>query len=145
MKHADSKVFLHPGELCFASDGEHLHTLLGSCVSITLWHPRLRVGGMCHFVLPSRPVGSTSRRPDGRYGDEAVELFERAAEERHSALPDYQVKVFGGGNMLGDQAGSPEDLVGTRNAEAAIKLLMARGVELAVADARGAHSAHGVI
>ncbi len=134
MNHADQKIFLHPGEFCFAGQGTHVHTLLGSCISITLWHPLLRVGGMCHFVLPSRLAGATGQRPDGRYGDEAMELFDRGVRQRSTALSDYRAKVFGGGNMIGAKAGSNEDLVGTRNAETAIKLLMDRGVELAVAD-----------
>jgi chemotaxis protein CheD len=33
-----------------------IRTVLGSCVSITLWHPVKRVGGMCHFLLPTRGV-----------------------------------------------------------------------------------------
>ena len=51
-----------------------LRTLLGSCIAITIWHPGRRIGGMCHFLLPSR-----ARRPgdalDGRYGDEAMEAM----------------------------------------------------------------------
>ena len=47
-------VFLHPGECYFGGGPTRIATLLGSCVSITVWHPRLLVGGMCHYMLPSR-------------------------------------------------------------------------------------------
>ena len=41
---------LHPGDLAFATRGERLDTLLGSCVAIVLTDPRRTVGVMCHIV-----------------------------------------------------------------------------------------------
>ena len=49
-------------------------TLLGSCVSISLWHPRRKIGGMCHYMLPSRG-GCEASAPDGRYADEVIALM----------------------------------------------------------------------
>ena len=47
-----TNIFLLPGEH-FTGDARHrISTLLGSCVSITLWHPQLQVGAMSHFLLP---------------------------------------------------------------------------------------------
>src|SRR5690606_5865574 len=51
---AGTEVNLLPGALWFGTGDVRLHTLLGSCVAITLWHPRYRYGGMCHFMLPGR-------------------------------------------------------------------------------------------
>jgi len=48
--------YLRPGEYRVADGGSRIHALLGSCVSITLWHPNLRVRAMCHFLLSSRPT-----------------------------------------------------------------------------------------
>jgi len=47
-------LMLMPGELHFGGEVQSLKTLLGSCVALTLWHPKRRIGGMCHFLLPSR-------------------------------------------------------------------------------------------
>ncbi len=74
MHHAKNKVFLHPGEFHFADGETHIHTLLGSCVAITLWHPYLRIGGMCHFVLPERPDKYNGKNLDGRYAEDAIQL-----------------------------------------------------------------------
>ena len=53
-------VFLMPGEH-FVGDARHrIRTLLGSCVSITLWHPQRRVGAMSHFLLT---VGDNGEPP----------------------------------------------------------------------------------
>ena len=67
------EVFLQPGGFYFGGGRTRISTLLGSCISITLWHPARRIGGMCHFMLPTRgqPAGAPL---DGRYADEALAL-----------------------------------------------------------------------
>jgi chemotaxis protein CheD len=128
------KVYLQPGDFAFAGPGTHMHTLLGSCISITLWHPRLRVGGMCHFTLPGRPSQNPATGDlDGRYADEALELFRRAARRHKTPMTAYQGKIFGGGNMIRERGQSVTDTVGARNAAAAMQLLMQEGVEILVA------------
>ena len=69
-------VFLQPGDFHFGAGRTRISTLLGSCISITLWHPARLIGGMCHFMLPTR--GLPGGVPlDGRYADEALALFDR--------------------------------------------------------------------
>ncbi len=45
-------VVLRPGDFHFGGGHTRISTLLGSCVSITLWHPRRLIGGMCHYMMP---------------------------------------------------------------------------------------------
>lgn len=133
MDHALRKVFLHPGDFVFAEPGTHIHTVLGSCIAICLWHPLLKIGGMCHFVLPFRPKGGApTPTPDGRYGDEAMSLFDTALMLHRTDYKDYQAKIFGGANMFGKASNSEEGLVGERNAAKAMELLMSRGAEIQV-------------
>ena len=47
-------VVLRPGDFYFGGGRTRISTLLGSCVSITLWHPQRHVGGMCHYLLARR-------------------------------------------------------------------------------------------
>ena len=91
-------IFLHPGELYFGSGEVRVATLLGSCVSITLWHPIRRHGGICHFMLDSR--SGDSNPLDGRYADEAMELFMAELKKQGTHQSEYEAKIFGGGNML---------------------------------------------
>lgn len=128
-----TKILLHPGDFAFVEPGVHIHTLLGSCISITLWHPQLHIGGMCHFMLPERPSGHPKGKAlDGRYGDEAMMLFEREAAKHRTRLSEYQAKIFGGGNMV---VGGNEinDSIGAKNTEKAMQLLMGGGIEVLVA------------
>jgi chemotaxis protein CheD len=133
MEHGVRKVFLHPGDFVFGESGTHLHTVLGSCIAICLWHPVLRIGGMCHFVLPVRPrVESKSEELDGRYGEEAMKMFDQALKSHQTDYKEYQAKIFGGANMFRNTTGHKEALIGGNNAVKAMKLLMNRGAAITV-------------
>ncbi|WP_433087003.1 chemotaxis protein CheD [Dactylosporangium sp. CA-052675] len=100
-------VFLYPGGFHFACAGTRISTLLGSCVAVCLWHPRRRIGGMCHFMLPSRHRGPGTPG-DGRYADGAFELFLRELARTGTRPAQYRTKIFGGGAQLteGEVAGA---------------------------------------
>jgi len=138
MIHADNKVTLHAGEYCFDSAGTHVHTLLGSCISITIWHPGLCIGGMCHFAL-ARPIERASGTElDPRYAEDCIELFKRSVDRKGTQLKSYHIKIFGGGNMYNKKPFSGLDAienqpVGEKNVAAAANLLMAEGVDILVA------------
>jgi chemotaxis protein CheD len=68
-------VFLGPGDLYFGDRTVRIRTLLGSCVAVTLWHPFARIGGMCHYVVPSRRHLGKTNELSGHYADEAIDLL----------------------------------------------------------------------
>lgn len=99
--------------------------MLGSCVSLTFWHPGLLVGGMCHYMLPARPDAG-SGRPDGRYGDEAVGMLMDEIASLNVAHTEFQVKLFGGGNMF-PKLSAGQFHVGLNNIRMARKLVAQHG------------------
>ena len=134
MHHSDNKIFLHPGEFCFLDDAAHVHTILGSCISITLWHPKLHIGGMCHFTLPKHPHKTHEKtKLDGRYADDVMQMFKQAAGKFGTEIKEYDAKIFGGGNMMRSEGQNIEDSIGSKNAAIAMQLLMAENVVIQVA------------
>jgi len=101
------EIFLQPGEFYFGEQKTRIRTLLGSCVAVTLWHPRLRIGGMCHYMLPRRPrrVVGMAEAPDGRYAEDAMKMFLGEITRCRTRAAEYQVKLFGGGSMFARNAG----------------------------------------
>ena len=95
-------VFLQPGEFYFGEEKTRIRTLLGSCVAVTLWHPKLHIGGMCHYMLPRRPrhKAETVATLDGRYAEDAMKMFLHELLRSRTHARDYQVKLFGGGHMF---------------------------------------------
>ena len=108
------EIFLQPGEFYFGDESTRIRTLLGSCISITLWHPKQRIGGMCHYMLPSRGERRPAA-PDGRYADEVMTLFLREICLAKTRPEEYEVKMFGGGNMFPRNATKGRDQVPTAN------------------------------
>jgi len=134
MHHAESKVFLHPGEFYFKDDTAHVHTILGSCIAITLWHPKLHIGGMCHFTLPRHPhKDKVKTELDGRYADDVMQMFKLSAQKFGTDISEYDAKIFGGGNMMRKEGQCLENSIGTKNSAIAMELLMAEGVAIQVA------------
>lgn len=126
------EIFLQPGDFYFGDEHTRIRTILGSCISITMWHPRLKQGGMCHYMLPERRANSP-RRLDGRYADDAIALFMRELLSNRTKPEDYEVKIFGGGRMFQRQrrAEMPKSMdVGTRNIEAGRRLLREHGFHI---------------
>lgn len=122
-------IYLQPGEFFVGHAGHTIRTLLGSCVSITLWHPARRIGAMSHFLLPSRGTPSTPA-PDGRYGDEAMQLMLGELARFNVQAAECHAKVFGGGSMFPAQSHAEAMHVGHRNGEAARRLLSSHGITI---------------
>lgn len=125
---AQIDVFLQPGDLFVADAGYRIRTVLGSCVSITLWHPTLRIGAMSHFLLPTRGGRAPDDALDGRYGDEALQLILDDLIAAGVPPVQCQAKIFGGGNMFPGLVPASGPMVGRRNGEAAQALLQAAGI-----------------
>lgn len=129
-------VYLKPGEHHFGKQPTRIRTLLGSCVAVTLWHPQRRIGGMCHYLLPTRESGA-DLECDGRYADEALLLLSDAILQSGLPLSDFEAKLFGGGNMFPGVAGAAAVSVGERNVMAAHALLWRMGVHCVAEDLGG--------
>lgn len=116
------EIYLKPGEY-FVGDASHrVRTLLGSCVSVTLWHPKARTGAMCHFLLPDRGKPWPAE-PDSRYGDEAIWLMLRDLSKRQVMPQQCEARIFGGGDMFPHLRDTGQPKVGNRNGATARALL----------------------
>ncbi|MFG1926586.1 chemotaxis protein CheD [Cryptosporangium sp. NPDC048952] len=132
-------VILNPGDFCFASEGTRIRTLLGSCVSISMWHPRLHVGGMCHYMNPRRR-NRVSGELSGRYADEAIELFMNELRRTNTLPHEYQVKMFGGGNQFPDTSRAVD--IPRQNIEIGLELLDRHGFEVTATHLGGTGARH---
>lgn len=129
-------LFLHPGEYAFGDEQTRIRTLLGSCVAITFWHPVLKAGAMCHYLLPSRPT--TRSGPEGCYADEVVRAIAGRFQSQGLRADDFQVKMFGGSNMFPDLTLDEILSVGSKNIYMGERILGECGFKMAGSDLAGA-------
>jgi len=124
------EIFLQPGDLFVADADYRLRTVLGSCVSMTLWHRASRTGGMTHSLLPTRGIGVAAQALDGRYGDEALKMILEQFKQAGVPISQCEAKVFGGGNMFPAHVQSRSNNVGQRNGVAVKALLQQNGISI---------------
>jgi chemotaxis protein CheD len=119
---------LMPGQLHFGGHAATLRTLLGSCLAVTLWHPERRLGGMCHFLLPSRQRKGDEPL-DGRYGDEALEALVNMLRAARSAPAEFHAHLYGGADTM-PEGGALKFNVGARNIEQGFDLVDRYGFQI---------------
>ncbi|MEO8627141.1 MAG: chemotaxis protein CheD [Betaproteobacteria bacterium] len=123
-------IFLQPGEYYVGDADCRIRTLLGSCVSITLWHPGRRMGAMTHFLLASRGAGRSGEL-DAKYGEDAMKLILKEFARAKVTPRECEAKIFGGGNMFPKHTKSDSTLnIGQKNGEAARRLVSAQGISI---------------
>ena len=119
-------IFLQPGEYFVGDSAFRIRTLLGSCVSITLWHRASQIGAMSHFLLPARPADGAANL-DARYGGDAMALMLEDLQRLGINARQCEAKIFGGGNMFPNRKTQAQN-VGQKNGEAAHAMLAQLGI-----------------
>lgn len=103
-------------------------TVLGSCVSVCLYDPVRRVGGMNHFMLPGEELaGMSSGSP--RYGAHAMEQLLNRVIGLGADPRALEAKVVGAGRVIGGM----QD-IGKRNAAFAMEYLQERNIRIAAVE-----------
>lgn len=135
--------YLKPGEMFLATEPTVITTLLGSCVSVTMFHPGRRIGAICHGLLPVCREGPRCECRKGCVdGFKNMACSIRLMFNRFSDLGirpgDLEVKVFGGSDMFDAGSGMGEKLtVGRQNMEVTLRLLDEAGVRVKSSDLGG--------
>ena len=119
-------MFLQPGDWLIADQDCRIRTLLGSCVSLTCWHPGQLIGGMTHFLLPAGSPAATELAP-GRYADSALSAMLLDMDKIGLKKSQLQVKIFGGACMFSGTI-SHSRQIGQQNIAAARKLIQYQGL-----------------
>lgn len=124
-------LYLRPGEVFLSDKPTVVTTVLGSCVSVTMFAERLRVGAICHALLPEGSVDEAFRYVDGSIYYMLAQLKTLGISRR-----ELEVKMFGGADMLTIN-GNASVKVGSRNIQVAKEVLKAEGLTLVKEDVGG--------
>lgn len=125
-------VNLRPGELIITDQPTIVATLLGSCISICLYHPWKKVGGICHCLLPSRPDNSGKKTPHSYVNDTLSYMLHTLEKDYGVSLQELKVKLFGGANMFRAKCSDSKaaDGIGCQNIEAARAVIKRNGLQI---------------
>lgn len=113
---ATSAIAVGLGDMFVSTSDELVAYSLGSCVSICLWDPAVRVAAMAHVVLPV--ASATGAATPGKFGDTAVPAMLDALLKAGAQKYRLQCKIAGGAAVLAIGGGGSLPKIGERNIEA---------------------------
>ncbi|MCX7169778.1 MAG: chemotaxis protein CheD [Proteobacteria bacterium] len=90
---------IHPGQWA-VEESRPIATLLGSCVAVCLFDPKLHFGGINHFMLPLRTRSTDNEYDSLLRGDYAMEVLVNAMLGKGAQKQRMVAKAFGGGNVV---------------------------------------------
>lgn len=123
---------INPGGWAIESE-RPISTLLGSCVAVCLFDPKLKLGGMNHFLLPSRTSGSNDDIDVIMNGDYSMEVLVNGLLNKGAKKSRLIAKAFGGGTIVS----SIRMAIGERNSAFAREWLEREGIPLIASDFNG--------
>jgi chemotaxis protein CheD len=134
-------IYLKSGEIHFSEQSASVYTVLGSCVAVTMFHRRLRIGAICHGFLPEclekGQCGGECPEP-GKYVDCAIQWMTKRFKQQRVSLHEIEIKVFGGADTFSaGPGGSGGICIGKRNAAMALQALEKEGLSILSLDVGG--------
>lgn len=91
------------GEMLISAHPEVITTILGSCVSVCLFSPVSKQGGIIHYALPDKSHAKSSNRSDLNFGDLAIDsLVDSLLKLPGIKLPQLQAKIVGGASVVNE-------------------------------------------
>jgi chemotaxis protein CheD len=124
--------YLKPGEMHIADRPGIVTTVLGSCVSITMYSPRLKTGAICHGMLPRwAEEGGDRGKFDERlkYVDYSIRYMVEAFRSFGIGPHEIEAKMFGGADMFAPGADDKRQIsIGRQNIIVALEVMEREGV-----------------
>lgn len=127
-------VYLKPGEFYIGEKPAKVVTVLGSCVSVTLFNKRRRIGAICHATLPvcRKKKGCRKYCDDTfKYTDCAIKFMLKKFRDYGIAEGEIEIKIFGGADTL---ASMQENTIGTMNVRTALETIRGKNLHIVAAD-----------
>jgi chemotaxis protein CheD len=122
--------FLEPGYVFVATRPVIISGVLGSCVSVCLYDPKQKIGGMNHFRFPQT---ADRRKASTVYGNVATIALIRMMRNEGAKDRHLEAQIFGGAF---NRAVSPKN-IGRENVTAARRILARERIRIRSEDIGG--------
>ena len=106
---------------------------LGSCIGLSLYDPKAKVGGLLHYMLPDSKQARASDTP-AKFIDTGFPLMLADVLKLGAVKSRLVAKIAGGAQMFAFSNTTSVMRVGERNAQAAKELLAQNGIRLIAED-----------
>ncbi|GAV26179.1 chemotaxis protein CheD [Carboxydothermus islandicus] len=109
---------------------------LGSCVGVSFYEPRLKLGALLHIMLPDSTQFSGQLKPE-KFADTGIPLVVRELEKQGARKSSLEVKMVGGAQMFSGPGAQTVMNIGERNIAMCRKVIAQMGLKLVAEDVGG--------
>jgi chemotaxis protein CheD len=128
------RVFLKPGELYISDIPTMVSTILGSCIAMTIFNKRLKIGGICHAMLPRSPY--SKEHSVFRYADSSIFYMINKFETIGIRKDEMEIKLLGGADVI-DRINEDTASIGQKNIDIAREIIKNENLQIIVSDVGG--------
>ena len=130
-KKMNAETLVGMGQIAAVREPKRLKAVLGACIGLVLYSPRLKTGAMAHIVLPESAGRDGT---PGKFGDTAVPEMLKHLQEL-GTLPSGLIATFAGGSNMFGSSGPLQ--IGVANANAVGDALKHAGIRVTGQDIGG--------
>lgn len=99
---------------------------LGSCVGISIYDPRKKIGGLIHIMLPENKKGLRK----AKYADTGIPLLLNKMKKAGAKFRNLEAKIAGGAHMFNLDSENSSIRIGRRNVESVKAILHKEGIDI---------------
>lgn len=139
MNNNDTKIFLEAGEGILTKKSRKITTILGSCLSITMFHRESGYAGMSHSLYPTcgkEHYGKLVSDESFKYVDCSFKKLTDYFLKKEIDISDVEIKIFGGGEVLEGNYENYES-IGRQNINMIEQILTDNEINIKAADIGG--------
>ena len=111
---------------------------LGSCIGVSLYDPKTKIGGLLHIMLPDSTQSKASENP-AKFADTGIPLMLEKLLHMGASRTRLIAKMAGGAQMFAFANATDIMRVGARNAEAAKRILKEMNIRIIAEDTGGTY------
>ena len=140
LSHLKTTHYLKPAEIYFVDKPLLIKTILGSCITVTMFSQRVGMAAACHALMPTCSQDSPCYDPTclqrHKYVDCIIPFMLKKFHTMGIGTSEIEVKLFGGADMF-EGNGKGKVRVGRMNVEMARQVLANHGLRLKNFDVGG--------
>ncbi len=124
------KIRVRMADLKVGGDNDIIITSgLGSCVGLTLYDKKTKIGGMAHIMLPEFPANRSQGKLE-KYADTAIDLLIDLLKKAGANVFALEAKMAGGAQMFSFSNSNNRIRIGERNISAVKRILKEKRIPL---------------
>jgi chemotaxis protein CheD len=129
-----ASVYLYPGEVSICEEPTRVITVLGSCVSVTMFNPGSKIGAICHGTLPrcrARNECHSTCIEAFKFMDCALHYMLGRFRQYGIANNEIEIKIFGGADTLKSKS---SNTIGSQNIQITLDIMGKNKLRVIAAD-----------